>query len=285
MRNPTVPLNAPDTLVPSALRYPSNSGRRNSNLAFALRTLPPDRRRDALVFYDFCRLVDDIADVPGIPLCDRLAVLQAWRSAIRMEPHAPKLPPMLEAVITNHGVNRDHLVAIVDGVLQDLKPRDFQTFDDLHAYCWRVASAVGLVSIRIFGIPAPAGVEYAEHLGIALQLTNIIRDVGEDSENGRIYLPLEDLARFEVSREDILTRRDSPAFRVLIEFQIERAQGYYIAAEKIRPTAWPQALRPSDLMKNIYARLLRKISDGGKSVLHTRYRLSRIEKLCLLLRA
>ncbi len=285
MRNSSVPLNAPDALVPNALRSPSSSGRRDSNLAFALRTLPPDRRRDALVFYDFCRLVDDIADVPGIPLCERLNALQGWRSTICEEPNAAKLPPILDAVITNHGVDRDHLVAIVDGVLQDLEPRDFQTFADLRGYCWRVASAVGLVSIRIFGIPAPAGVEYAEHLGIALQLTNIIRDVGEDSENSRIYLPLEDLARFGVSREDILTRRDSSAFRDLIEFQIDRAQGYYIAAEKIRPTPWPQALRPSDLMKNIYARLLRKISDGGKSVLHTRYRLSRIEKLYLLLRA
>jgi phytoene synthase len=146
-------------------------------------------------------------------------------------------------------------------------------------YCWRVASAVGLVSIRIFGCVDPASAGYAETLGLALQWTNIIRDVGEDAANGRIYLPQEELAQFGVEQECILERRATPAFRRLMEFQAERAERFF--AELRIPAADRNALRPAEIMRAIYAKLLRRMRAGDFRVLDRRYRISRLEKIAI----
>lgn len=275
--------NTPNPLVPSLLAGTGDVGRKKSNLAFALRTLDSKRQADALVFYDFCRLVDDIADTPGIPKEIRCSALNAWKAALKGIPGAPPLPPDLLDVIEKHAIDRTHLVAVVEGVEQDIEPMDFQSFDDLYAYCWKVASAVGLASIRIFGVPASLGTDYAEHLGIALQLTNIIRDVGEDADNGRIYLPIEDLEKFGVSKDEVLKKCDSSNFQQLLKFQIQRASEYFALAEANYPMDCSTALRPARLMTQVYSRLLKKIDSGHRSVLHHRYRLSSFEKLFLLL--
>jgi len=273
---------SPSPLIPNALTIDPRGGRSQSNLAFALRKLPPDRRADALAFYDFCRLVDDIADAPGIPQSERQAALDAWKIAIVSA--SDELPEALAQLVIRHEIDPTLLVAVVDGVSRDIEPLAFHDFEQLRGYCWQVASAVGLVSIRIFGIPAPHGVEYAENLGIALQLTNIIRDVGEDASNARVYLPEDELLRFGVTRDQILSKRESAAFDALINFQISRARSYYDLAEACAPTNWPDAMRPSRLMAKIYSELLEKIASGRQSVLTKRYRLSSAEKLWHLLR-
>lgn len=280
MQPPVTPSNPliPDTMVPAGIQ-----GRKHSNLAFALRKLPPDRREDALEFYDFCRLVDDIADAPGIAPEARRMALDAWRRGL--ESDDPPIPASLSRVIDRHQIDPELLIAIVDGVSQDIEAPGFPDFPQLYDYCWKVASAVGLASIRIFGIPAPHGTDYAENLGIALQLTNIIRDVGEDAGHGRIYLPSDELVRFGVQAEEVLARRHSTAFQALMDFQIDRARSYYRLAEASAPTTWPDAMRPSRLMAVIYSRLLDKIAHGRQSVLIHRYRLHPIEKLWHLVRA
>ncbi|MFY8217350.1 MAG: phytoene/squalene synthase family protein [Chthoniobacterales bacterium] len=272
----------PSTLIPNSLTVDQRSSRSQSNLAFALRKLPPDRRADALTFYDFCRLVDDIADAPGIPQSERQAALDAWKVAIFAASN--ELPEALAQLIIRHEIDPALLVAVVDGVSRDIEPLAFDDFEHLRGYCWQVASAVGLVSIRIFGIPAPHGVEYAENLGIALQLTNIIRDVGEDASNRRVYLPEDELLRFGVTRDQILSKHESAAFNALMNFQISRARTYYDLAEASAPRDWPDAMRPSRLMAKIYSELLDKIASGRQSVLTKRYRLSTAEKLWHLLR-
>jgi len=272
----------PTPLIPASMTQDSRRGRSQSNLAFALRKLPPDRRADALVFYDFCRLVDDIADAPDIPQPERQAALDAWKFALLSA--SSEIPEALAQMIIRYEIDPALLVEVVDGVSRDIEPLEFQTFDELRGYCWQVASAVGLVSIRIFGIPAPHGVEFAENLGIALQLTNIIRDVGEDAGNGRVYLPEEDLKRFGVTRAQILEKQNSADFESLVKYQIARARTYYNLAEACAPTAWPNAMRPCRLMTKIYSTLLEKIAGGRESVLTKRYRLSPAEKLWHLLR-
>jgi phytoene synthase len=272
----------PSPLIPASMTQDSRRGRNQSNLAFALRKLPPDRRADALVFYDFCRLVDDIADAPDIPQPERQAALDAWKFALVSA--SSEIPEALAQMIIRYEIDPALLVEVVDGVSRDIEPIEFQTFEELRGYCWQVASAVGLVSIRIFGIPAPDGVEFAENLGIALQLTNIIRDVGEDAGNGRVYLPEEDLKRFGVTRAQILAKQNSADFESLVKYQIARARTYYDLAEACAPTVWPNAMRPSRLMAKIYSTLLEKIADGSESVLTKRYRLSPAEKLWHLLR-
>jgi len=150
---------------------------RKSHLAFALLWLPRERRRDALVFFRFCRAVDDIADEPGRSEEEKRRLLQEWLDGIERN----SLPAELESVVARHGIDRNLLAEIVRGCATDVRPARFETFAGLEKYCWRVACAVGLVSIRIFGCKDPASSAYAENLGHALQLTNILRDVGEDA--------------------------------------------------------------------------------------------------------
>lgn len=272
----------PSPLIPATLVQNVSKGRRQSNLAFALAMLPSDRRKDALTFYDFCRVVDDIADAPGMSVADRRAALDAWRGALLKPNLTHLLPTPLAALIARYNIDSRLMVAIVDGVACDIEPDTMADFTALQDYCWHVASAVGLVSIRIFGIPSPHGKDFAELLGVALQLTNIIRDVGDDADAGRIYLPDEDLARFAVSRDDILARRSTPEFSAMMEFQIQRAREFYFQAFEVRPRDWKKALRPADLMARTYLCLLGKIESDGCHVLDTRYRLTLPEKLWLM---
>ncbi len=260
-----------------ALQLPGGEGARKSNLAFALASLPRDRREDALVFYTFCRAVDDIADDPHIPPAEKHAQLARWRTATPEE-----MPPPFADLIARRHLNLNLLREIVLGVEMDITPRRYETYAELQAYCWRVACAVGLVSIEIFGCEHPDSKIYAEHLGYALQLTNILRDVAEDAALGRIYLPSEDLRRFGVNEESLFERRPDGDFLGLMRFEAARAEGHFRDAEAILPADDRRALAPARIMHSSYHKILRRMTAGGFRVFQQRYRLAWWEKLLLL---
>lgn len=255
-----------------------------SNLAMAFLCLPREKRRDMNVFYTFCRLVDDIADSPEAPAARKAALLQAWRAALdQPAPGAGLLVNDLHALIAKYGLHVEHLREIIVGVETDLTQREYATFEELRVYCHRVASVVGLVSIEIFGYRDPGCRQYALDLGLALQLTNIIRDVGVDLDNdGRIYLPLEDLARFGYSADELRRRVRDDRFRALMQFEAERAEGYYTAARQGLPAADQRSMVAAEIMRAVYHRLLRDIRRGGYDVFNHRRRLGRWTKLALM---
>jgi 15-cis-phytoene synthase len=265
---------------PPALQLAPRAGARKSNLALALGCLPPNRRRDALVFYDFCRAVDDIADDPGRSPEEKRTLLELWRTSLIQ---GENLPAALRDILERHGIDRRLLVEIVLGMETDIEPSRFQTREDLRAYCWRVACAVGLVSIEIFGCRNPQSKIYAEFLGYALQLTNILRDVAEDAAAGRIYLPLEDLRRFEVSEASLLARKPVGNFNALMRFEAARARSLFADASRALPADDAQALKPAELMRTIYEKILSRMEADGFRVFEKRYRLSKAEKLLALL--
>jgi phytoene synthase len=270
--------------LPEQIR--GSAHRSASNLIPALLLLPSQRRADALLFGEWCRLVDDLADTPDLAPEEKKAALEAWLHAL--EPgNEGRLPVDFAEMIVRRNLDRELLREIVLGMLMDAGRVRFPTFADLETYCRRVASAVGLVSARIFGAEGPAVNRYTERLGIALQLTNILRDVAEDAAMDRIYLPLEDLERFGVREEEILLGRDSPAMTHLLNHQAERADSWFAKTE----IAWSELsrnqkriLRPARLMSAIYRELLLAMHRERYDVFAKRYRVSGPRKLALLLR-
>jgi phytoene synthase len=255
-----------------------------SNLAFALRILPPERRDDAVVFYAFCRTLDDLADAPDIPANEREAGLSAWQDGLEHGfDHPTELQREVLGLRERHLIPNELLVAIIEGCRMDLEPHRFQTWDDLSEYIWKVACAVGLVSVRIFGCTDPDAERYADALGRALQITNIMRDIREDFENGgRIYLPLEDLARFGFSESDLAEGRYNDRFIALMNFEAERAEAYFHQAEALLPEADSRALAPARIMAEIYQELLAQMRRDGFRVFEKRYRVSSPRKLWIL---
>ena len=265
---------------------------RRSNLALAFLSLPREKRRDMDVFYTFCRLVDDIADSPSLPPEEKAALLDAWRRAVTTFP-PPSVPAtrtllvdQLRALVAKYALPAGHLVEIIAGVEMDITSRTYATFEQLRAYCYRVASVVGLVSIEIFGYRDERCRQYAVDLGLALQLTNIIRDVGVDLDNGgRVYLPLEDLDRFGYTPADLRARVYDKRFRMLMEFEARRADAYYQSAVASLPAVDRRAMTAAEAMRAIYWRLLAKIRRHRFDVLTRRQRLSTPAKLWTLLLA
>src|SRR5256712_9203906 len=196
-----------------------------SNLALAFISLGGERRRDITIFYAYCRVIDDIADASELHADEKQRQLAKWRDSLRgaMSPE-PTLARDVRALIAKYSLAPEMLEEIIDGVEMDLHKSRYATFEDLRIYCYRVASAVGLVSIEIFGYRNVACKEYAVQLGLALQMTNIIRDVGKDLQNGRIYLPQEDLARFNYPESELQDRLYNERFVRLIEFEAGRAR-------------------------------------------------------------
>ncbi len=258
--------------------------RAKSNLAFALRILPPDRREDMVVFYAFCRTMDDLADDPNVPAERKAADLDAWKSGLVSGFQNPDtLQRQIVETRDRREIPNDLLLAIIDGCRMDIHPMRFQTWEDLSEYIWKVACAVGLVSIRLFGCKDPASERYAVALGRALQLTNILRDINEDLGNGgRIYLPLEDLARFGYSEADLLARKHDERFLQLMAFEAERAEGFFREAAETLPDPDRHALAPALIMGEIYHLLLGRMRSDGFHVFEKRYRISKIRKLAIL---
>lgn len=234
-------------------------------------------------FYAFCRVIDDIADDNDLPKEDRRAQLNAWKTGLL---HGFAKPDELQNEVVNltgkYSIQPAMLAEIVEGMLSDLDQTRFETFDDLLKYCYKVASVVGLVSIEIFGCKNPASQDYAISLGYALQLTNIIRDVGEDARNGRIYLPLEDLRKFHVSEGQILQLRFDSNMAALLQYQTDRALQYYKEAASVLPAEDRPQLQAAVMMGQIYLEILEKIRRKKFPVFTERVRISNLRKLAIL---
>jgi 15-cis-phytoene synthase len=256
-----------------------------SNFYYAFLALPRPRREALYAVYAFCRTVDDIADL-GTDVATQRAGLDAWRRDIARcyEPGpAPEHPiaRQLAGAVSAFRLPRAALEAIIEGCEMDLARVRFATAEDLYPYCYRVASAVGLCCIEIFGYSDPRAREYAVNLGVALQLTNIMRDLKTDAERGRIYLPLDELRRFGYPEEDLLRGRYTQAYLELMRFQADRTHAYYRAARAALPRADRRRLVAAEIMGVIYHGLLRTIEARRFRVFDRRVRLSAPRKLAL----
>jgi 15-cis-phytoene synthase len=260
--------------------------RSRSSFYYAFILLPPERRRALHAVYAFCRFIDDIADDEAIR--EPALLLKRWREELdRVYSGAPTraLSRALADSARRFKIPRELFEEIINGVEMDLSRKRYQTWEELRPYCYRVASALGLICIEIFGYSNPSAKLYAENLGLALQLTNILRDVREDAERGRIYLPLEDLARFNVSEEEILGGVYSPNFVRLMDFEARRARELYALAQSELASEDRATLLTAEAMRLIYAALLERIINSNYRVLDRRHSLSAPHKLYLVGRA
>jgi len=256
-------------------------------LAFVL--LPRAKRDGMSALYAFCRAVDDIADDETAPVAERRARLSAWRADVRRAcgDERPEFPVNLElqAVIRQYHLPFDYFDQLLAGVEMDLDIQRYHSYEPLDLYCYGVASVVGLLSIEIFGYRNPACRDYAIGLGKALQLTNILRDVRADAERGRIYLPLTELARFNVAPEEILRFEYSARFAELAASVAERARQFYRLARETLPAEDRRSMVAAELMGSVYWRLLRKLERQRFNVFGPRpTRLSKGQKALLILR-
>jgi len=264
-------------------RPPAAEPAEGSNFYFSFLFLPPEKRAALFAVYAFCREVDDLVDEPRSGV-DPRAEIARWRERIAAlytgaaaSPGHP-IAARLQAALARFPLPRHAFLDLLDGVEMDLNSARYATWGELQEYCRRVASAVGLLAIEIFGYRNPASRDYAVDLGLALQLTNIVRDVGADAARGRIYLPAEDLDRFQVPADDLLARRDTPALRKLLAFECQRARGLYFRAEATLPAEDRMSLFAAEIMGRIYYRILERIERGGFDVLERRRTLPTIHK-------
>jgi phytoene synthase len=261
-----------------------------SNLALAFILLPKPKRDGMAALYALCRQVDDVADDESVPIERRRAELASWRAELRVAcdgsatPQRPVLRE-LQPVIAQCRLPFALFDELLCGVEADLDVRRYADYAQLEAYCYRVASVVGLLSIEIFGYRNPQCRDYAVHLGKALQLTNILRDVGNDAERGRIYLPLDELRRHQVSEDEILQRRYSPRFAALASSVAERARGFYRQAHHTLPAEDLRSMAAAELMGTVYWRLLQKLAARQFDVFSPKLtRVSKAQKIFLILR-
>jgi phytoene synthase len=254
-----------------------------SSFYYSFLFLPPDRRRAITALYAFCREVDDAVDECSDASLARTK-LAWWRKEVSaMLAGAPTHPvtKALQPHLAPYSLEGEHLQAIIDGMEMDLTQTRYLDFAGLQRYCWHVAGVVGILSASIFGHTRPATLQYAEKLGLAFQLTNIIRDVGEDARKGRIYLPVNELQQFGVTAADILNARHSENFEKLMRFQAQRAQKIYDEAYALLPAEDRRMQRPGLIMAAIYRTLLDEIERDGFHVLKQRISLTPIRKLWL----
>ena len=255
-----------------------------SSFYYSFLFLPKPKRQAITALYAFCREVDDVADE-----CTDINIARTklawWRTEIGNlyagNPQHPVTQALEEAVHT-YNLDEEHFLEIIDGMEMDLDQNRYHDFKELQLYCYRVASVVGLLSASIFGYSDRHTLKYAHDLGLAFQLTNIIRDVGEDARRGRIYLPMDELAQHGVREHDILHGRETDSVRRLLEFQIDRAQDYYRRAFEALPEADRRDQRTGLIMAAIYRSLLDEIRNGGcEKVLNQRISLTPLRKLWL----
>jgi 15-cis-phytoene synthase len=261
-----------------------------SSFSVSFLFLPAPRRAAITAFYAFCREVDDVVDEmrdAGVAA----AKLDWWAGEVRSAFDGQPSHPVMQALMPGaraYGIEPAHLNAVIDGCRMDLAQTRFLDWPALQRYCHLVAGVVGEVAANIFGRTQAQTVDYAHRLGLAMQLTNIIRDVGDDARRGRIYLPVSELQRFDVKAHEIL-RRDSPwgyseRFDALMRFQAERAHALYDEAFALLPAADRRAQKPGLMMANIYRTLLREIESQGFRVLHQRTSLTPLRKLWIATR-
>jgi len=252
-----------------------------SSFYYSFLFLPPERRRAITALYAFCREVDDVVDETSDPDIARTK-LAWWRNEIAAAFDGTPQHPVAQAlrpVVRSFDLPQEHFQTVIDGMAMDLDRNRYLDFGELERYCHAVAGVVGLMSARIFGSTSAATLAYARDLGIAFQLTNIIRDVGEDARRGRIYLPQDELTRFGVSAAAILQRQSSEAFNALMAFQVARAREWYERALSVLPAAERKVQRPGLIMAAIYRALLAEIERDGYAVLQQRIALTPLRKL------
>ena len=275
-----------DASLDESFRYCENLARREARHFYpAFRLLPKDQRRGMCALYAFMRIADDLSDEPGA-VEDKRRRLAEWRQTLRQAlagVYAHPSHPALHQTVTTFGVPAAYLEALIDGVEMDLAATSYATFAELRNYCWHVASVVGLTCLHIWGCRDERARQFAESAGIGFQLTNILRDLKEDSNRGRIYLPQEDLTRFGYDADRLRRGVCDHAYRNLMRFQVERARSFY-------DSAWPLgALLPRPgrtmflLMARTYRSLLDVIERRDYDVFSRRIRVSRWRKLMLAL--
>jgi len=265
----------------------SITNKSRSNLALAFVLLPKAKREGMTALYAFCREVDDVADEESVPVETRRAQLAAWRADIARACQGGRpefgVNRELQPIIARDHLPFDLFNELIRGVEMDLDIKRYETFEDLEGYCYRVASVVGLLSIEIFGYKNPACREYADALGKALQLTNILRDVRTDAERGRIYLPLAELRRFGVTEAEILRFEYSRRFHDLAAHVAARARHFYQLARKTLPPEDRRSMASAELMGSVYWGLLRKLEKQQFDVFGPRpTKLSKAQKLLLI---
>ena len=254
-----------------------------SSFYYAFLFLPPERRAAITAFYAFCREVDDVVDEvadPGVAATKLAWWQQEVQRAYAGQPNHPVMKALMPMAET-FGIRAEQLQAVIEGCQMDLQQTRYLDWPGLQRYCHLVAGVVGEVSARIFGQTDEATTRYAHTLGLAFQLTNIIRDVGEDAMRGRIYLPIDDLQRFDVKAQTLLQRQYAPGFEALMRYEAERAHALYDEALALLPAADRRSQKAGLMMASIYRTLLREIEAANFQVLHQRIALTPLRKLWL----
>ncbi len=261
-----------------------------SNFALAFATLSRERREAMVIYYAFCRVVDDIVDEPGPTREARLRMLERWRVVVDGRGRDRDLTDFERDVVQvqdRYGIPARELHLLIDGMEMDLDTKRYETFEDTLGYCYHVASAVGFVCMRIFGCDVERTREYAENLGYCLQLTNIIRDVAEDwAKDQRIYIPREDMERFGLE-ESVLSGGEGVGetrFYEMMQFQYDRAVSYYEKAARAIPKSEKRRVVATETMRDTYRAILEKMHADGFRVFENRYRLGRLHKVGILTR-
>ncbi len=257
----------------------------STNFYYAFLTLPKDQRRAIYATYAFCRLCDDIVDEPDRD--DPATELAQVRVRLGEAYEGDESGPIWTALADSQrrfGIGKDHYAAVIDGCEMDLTRSRYETFDDLVEYCKKVASAVGLVCIEVCGYEDQDAVQHAVDLGIAMQLTNVTRDVAEDAANGRIYLPQEELSRFGYTEEELLAGKVNGSFRELVRFQVSRAREYFERGNRLFPLLDRRSRACPQAMAEVYMGILDKIEDADFDVMSSRIRLSKRTKFTLAAR-
>ena len=265
------------------------TSRSQSNFYYAFLFLPPERRAALEAVYAFCRLVDDVVDEEDTTKA-KLAGLVEWRAELArvygdQKPVHPVATRLREA-IRHFAIRREDMEAIIDGCAMDVERDRYDTWDELRTYCYRVASAVGLMCIEIFGYSSEGARSYAVDLGIALQLTNIIRDVAEDAKRGRVYLPKEDLVRFGVTEAELVSTSQLPSenMKRLLRFETNRARAHYVRARASIGADERHQLVIAEIMGDIYYAILEAIEASGYDVFRGKTTIRRTRKMGIALR-
>lgn len=258
---------------------------RAKNFYYSFVLLPREQRNAMCAIYAFMRYCDDLSDEPGASF----EPLERWRCAL-VDALAGKFDaypawPAFHDTVARYRIPHEHFFQVIEGVKSDLEPRRLATFDELYRYCYQVASVVGLSIIHVFGFDSAGALPLAEKCGVAFQLTNILRDIGEDAARGRIYLPTEDLDRFGVSAADLAARRPTDAFARLMQFQVARARTYYNESWPLIDLVHKRSRPGLRALITIYSRLLDRIEERRYDVFSRRVALSGVEKCWIVARA
>ena len=258
---------------------------RAKNFYYSFVLLPREQRNAMCAIYAFMRYCDDLSDEPGASF----EPLERWRCAL-VDALAGKFDaypawPAFHDTVARYRIPHEHFFQVIEGVKSDLEPRRLATFDELYRYCYQVASVVGLSIIHVFGFDSAGALPLAEKCGVAFQLTNILRDIGEDAARGRIYLPTEDLDRFGVSAADLAARRPTDAFARLMQFQVARARTYYNESWPLIDLVHKRSRPGLRALITIYSRLLDRIEERRYDVFSRRVALSGMEKCWIVARA